>query len=70
MRMDFGPDSPGENTRLAPERAPRWMRSLLSDVTRARAHPDVRGARSELFPSPCFVVECVFGIVILSVTIG
>lgn len=43
MSMDFGPDSPGENTRLAPERAPRWMRSLLSDVARARTHPDVRG---------------------------
>mgnify|MGYP001062531403 CR=1 FL=1 len=42
MRHEFGPDAPGENTRLAPERAPRWMRGLVHRVDNARAHRDVR----------------------------
>jgi len=42
MRMDFGPDHPGQNVDLHPHRAPRWMRRLISGVDGAYRHPDVR----------------------------
>lgn len=43
MTTAFGPDQPGANTELNPRGAPRWMRQLVSEVSSAHAHPDIRG---------------------------
>lgn len=43
MRWGFGPDQPGANTKINPGQAPRWMRRLVSEVSAAHSHPDVRG---------------------------
>ena len=54
MRMDFGPDQPGRNTELHPQRAPRWMRHLVTRMEEANEHPDVRrvDARGRLTANP------------------
>lgn len=43
MTTVSGPDQPGANTELNPGGAPRWMRQLVSEMSAAHSHPDIRG---------------------------